>query len=135
MGTVSLRRGPGRARAAAGGGSGLLPGHRGARRGAHLRQAWRQSGDHRQTASWWAGSVARAPSRRFGARRYEPWQTARLAWYGSSRSDEAGAAAAHDSEVVLQTTCPSGGTLEIFLEPYLARPATRRYRTQPRGAH
>jgi xanthine dehydrogenase accessory factor len=31
-------------------------------------------------------------------------------------------AALSDSEVVLQMSCPSGGTLEIFLEPYLARP-------------
>lgn len=29
---------------------------------------------------------------------------------------------AADGEVVLEMTCPSGGTLEIFLEPYLARP-------------
>lgn len=27
-----------------------------------------------------------------------------------------------NGEVVLQMSCPSGGTLEIFLEPYLARP-------------
>ncbi|GAC1397435.1 MAG: XdhC/CoxI family protein [Chloroflexota bacterium] len=27
-----------------------------------------------------------------------------------------------DGEVVLNMSCPSGGTLEIFLEPYLARP-------------
>lgn len=29
---------------------------------------------------------------------------------------------ARDGEVVFPTTCPSGGTIEIFLEPYLARP-------------
>lgn len=36
--------------------------------------------------------------------------------------EENSASARSESEVVLQMSCPSGGTLEIFLEPYLARP-------------
>jgi xanthine dehydrogenase accessory factor len=35
---------------------------------------------------------------------------------------DAGSGEARDDEVVLATTCPSGGTLEIFLEPHQARP-------------
>jgi xanthine dehydrogenase accessory factor len=35
---------------------------------------------------------------------------------------DGGEAMVRDGEVVLATTCPSGGTLEIFLEPHLARP-------------
>jgi xanthine dehydrogenase accessory factor len=38
-------------------------------------------------------------------------------------ADEAdGVGSLSNGEVVLQMSCPSGGTLEIFLEPYLARP-------------
>jgi xanthine dehydrogenase accessory factor len=33
-----------------------------------------------------------------------------------------GAAGRADGEIVMQMTCPSGGALEIFLEPYPARP-------------
>jgi len=38
----------------------------------------------------------------------------------TEKTDDLGAPS--DGEVVLQMSCPSGGTLEIFLEPYVARP-------------
>lgn len=36
--------------------------------------------------------------------------------------DTTGSSTPREGEVVFPTTCPSGGTIEIFLEPYLARP-------------
>lgn len=67
---------------------------------------------------WIGGSCAASTIRREALDALETG-TARLV---RIEPDSGDTAVGRDGEVVYPTTCPSGGTMEIFLEPYVARP-------------
>jgi xanthine dehydrogenase accessory factor len=70
----------------------------------------------------WIGGSCSEPSIRREAQLVLQDGSPRMVRIQPSADDTDAHSARSGSEVVLEMSCPSGGTLEIFLEPYLARP-------------
>jgi xanthine dehydrogenase accessory factor len=70
----------------------------------------------------WIGGSCSEPSIRREAQRVLQHGSPRMVRIQPDADHSDSPDALSENEVVLQMTCPSGGTLEIFLEPYLARP-------------
>lgn len=70
----------------------------------------------------WIGGSCSEPSIRREAQRVLQEGAPRVVRIQPDADEADTRSAVSESDVVLEMSCPSGGTLEIFLEPYLARP-------------